>query len=148
MADDTPGMIGIIVVAHGKLGEVMLRVCEMILGQVYDCASIKVDSNHDSENAVRRLNDAASRLDRGKGVLVLTDMFGGTPTNLALSLLGKHKAEVVTGLNMPMLLKAFESREGAELGELAESVADAGNAGIVITGKMLRSRPGEKKENN
>lgn len=135
---------GIIIVAHGKYGETMLRVAEAILGAQDDCAAIRVDAEHEVESAVRRLNDAVSRLDNGHGALVLTDMFGGTPTNLALSMLGKHKVEVVTGVNMPMLLKAFESRDGADLSELAKMAAEAGKAGIVVTGKMLRNKAREK----
>lgn len=141
---ETLKSVGIIIVAHGNFGECMLNIAEMILGPLYDCASIRVDAAHDVDEAVRRLNDAAVRLDTGAGVLILTDMFGGTPTNLALSLPGKHKAEVVTGVNLPMLIKAFESRETTELGELAKIAADAGNAGIVITGNMLRAKAREK----
>lgn len=138
MAENTP--IGIIIVAHGKYGSAILRVAEEILGPQSDCVSISVDVAHEVEDAVRRLNDAAGRLEKGGGVLVLTDMFGGTPTNLALSLLGQNQVEVITGINLPMILKVFENRESAPLQKLARIAEEAGKGGIVVTGSMLRQR--------
>ena len=93
--------VGIIVVSHADYGSAMLRTAEFILGPLSDCSSISVDVAHEVSETVRRLDDAAQRLDKGAGVIILTDMFGGTPTNLALSLLGSHKVEVVTGVNLP-----------------------------------------------
>lgn len=136
--DKTP--IGIIIVAHGKYGSAILRAAELILGPQSDCVAVGVESAHDAEEAVRRLNDAAQRLDQGEGVLALTDMFGGTPTNLALSLLKNHKAEVVTGVNLPMLIKVFENRNQSSLPELAKMAGNAGKAGIVDAGGMLRGK--------
>lgn len=138
--------IGIIIVAHGKFGSAILRAAESIMGAQEDCVSISVDAAHDVEDAVRRLTDAAQRLDRGLGVIALTDMFGGTPTNLALSLLGQHQAEVVTGVNLPMLLKVIEARSSLSLQELASQAGEAGKAGIVVAGKMLRSKSKDKGE--
>lgn len=137
--------IGIIIVSHDKFGAAILRAAESILGPQNDCVSISVDIAHEVKDAVRRLNDAVDMLDKGEGVLVLTDMFGGTPTNLALSLLGKHMVEVVTGINMPMLLKAFENRSTAPLADLAHISAEAGRTGIVVTGKMLRGKGRERE---
>ena len=111
MAEEQTPHVGIIVVAHADYGSAMLRTAEFILGSLSDCSSISVDVAQEVPETVRRLNDAADRLDKGAGVIVLTDMFGGTPTNLALSLLGSHHVEVVTGVNLPMLLKVFSCRE-------------------------------------
>ena len=118
--------VGIIVVAHADYGSAMLRTAEFILGTLSDCTSISVDIAQEVPETVRRLDDAAQRLDKGAGVIILTDMFGGTPTNLALSLLGSHNVEVVTGVNLPMLLKVFTCREKplAELAKLAGEVKD------------------------
>lgn len=138
----SPNPIGVIIVTHGKYGEAMLKAAELILGPQEDCVSIGVESAHEVDSAVARLNDAARRLDSGQGVIALTDMFGGTPTNLALSLLGQHKAEVVTGANLPMLLKVFESRDTLPLPELAQKAGAAGCAGIVVTGQMLKRKKG------
>jgi PTS system mannose-specific IIA component len=88
---------------------------------------------------VQRLNDAAQLLDKGAGVLILTDMFGGTPTNLSLALLGTHNVEVVTGVNLPMILKAFSAR-ALPLKALAELVGEAGKQGIVVAGEVLEQK--------
>lgn len=136
---------GIIIVSHGDYGSAILRTAEFILGPVSDCSSISVDAAHEVSETVRRLDDAAQRLDKGAGVIILTDMFGGTPTNLALSLLGNHKVEVVTGVNLPMLLKVCTSR-GTPLDELARQAGEAGTRGIVVAGDMLRSKNKEKTE--
>ena len=138
--------VGIIVVSHADYGSAMLRTAEFILGQQSDCCSISVDVAHEVSETVRRLTDAAQRLDKGAGVIILTDMFGGTPTNLALSLLGTHRVEVVTGVNLPMLLKVFTSRS-TTLDELARIAGEAGAKGIVVAGSMLRNKARDKAEN-
>ncbi|WP_165070610.1 PTS sugar transporter subunit IIA [Desulfovibrio sp. ZJ200] len=135
--------VGIIIVSHADYGSAMLRTAEFILGPLSDCSSISVDVAHEVSETVRRLDDAAQRLDKGAGVIILTDMFGGTPTNLALSLLGNHNVEVVTGVNLPMLLKVFTSRD-KELEELAQLAGEAGAKGIVVAGSMLRNRARDK----
>lgn len=143
--EDKKTQVGIIVVSHADYGSAMLRTAEFILGQQSDCSSISVDVAHEVSETVRRLTDAAQRLDKGAGVIILTDMFGGTPTNLALSLLATHKVEVVTGVNLPMLLKVFTSRDN-ELEELARIAGEAGAKGIVVAGSMLRNKARDKAE--
>ncbi len=125
--------IGVILVTHADYGAALLRAAEFILGPVQDCASISVDVS------VKRLNEAVKRLDTGRGVMILTDMFGGTPTNLSLALLGKGNVEVLTGVNLPMLLKVFGGR-GGDLATLSRDARDAGAKGIVAAGELLRSR--------
>ncbi|WP_165076881.1 MULTISPECIES: PTS sugar transporter subunit IIA [unclassified Desulfovibrio] len=142
---DSSPQVGIIIVSHGDYGSAILRTAEFILGPVSDCSSISVDAAHEVSETVRRLEDAAQRLDKGAGVIILTDMFGGTPANLALSLLGNHRVEVVTGVNMPMLLKVCTSRD-TPLEELARQAGDAGMRGIVVAGDMLRNKNREKPE--
>lgn len=131
--------VGIIVVAHADYGSAVLRTVEFILGHQSDCCSISVDVAHDVNETVARLTDATERLDVGNGVIILTDMFGGTPTNLALSLLQNHNIEVVTGVNLPMLLKVFMSRDKT-LHELARLAKEAGTNGIVVAGEMLQKK--------
>ncbi|MGN0008226.1 MAG: PTS sugar transporter subunit IIA [Desulfovibrionaceae bacterium] len=131
--------VGIIIVAHADYGSAILRMAEFILGPIGDCSSISVDVALDVSETVARLTDAAERLDKGAGVIVLTDMFGGTPTNLALSLLATHHVEVVTGVNLPMVLKVASSRR-KPLAELAELAGEAGKSGIVVAGSMLKNR--------
>ena len=127
---------GILVAAHGDYASVLLRTAEGILGPLGDCASISVDSAFAAPETMRRFADAADLLDKGAGILILTDMFGGTATNITLALLATHRVEVVTGANLPMLLKVFSSSE-LPLKELAEAAGEAGRNGIVVAGKML-----------
>lgn len=140
---DSSREVGIIVVSHADFGSAMLRTAEFILGPLSDCSSISVDAGQEVPEIVRRLKDAAQRLDKGAGVIVLTDMFGGTPTNLALSLLSSHHVEVVTGVNLPMVLKVFTSRT-EPLPELAVHASEAAIKGIVVPGTMLKRRTEER----
>ena len=138
--------VGIIVVTHVDYGSSLLRAAEFILGPVQDCTSIQVDSSLEVEETVNRLKDAVGFLDKGQGVLVLTDMFGGTPTNLSLSLLGaRQDVEVLTGVNLPMLLRVLGNRTRS-LPELAELALQAGCEGIIAAGKVLRSKTEPVKE--
>ncbi len=134
--ENTPQQVGIIIVAHGDYAAALLRTAEFILGPLTDCTSISIDMAYEVEETVKRLEAAATRLNKGAGVIILTDMFGGTPTNLSLALLAKHNVEVVTGVNLPMLLKIFTSRT-EDLNELARMAEEAGTKGIVVAGSML-----------
>ena len=131
--------VGIIIAAHTDYAAALLRTAECILGPLGDCTSISVDVTLDVAETVQRLNDASRLLDKGAGVLILTDMFGGTPTNLSLALLTHRKVEVVTGVNLPMLLKAFSARS-LPLRELAELAGEAGRQGIVVAGEVLEKK--------
>lgn len=147
MPSEQTGMqqTGIILVTHVDYGSALLRAAEFILGPVQDCTCIQVDSSLGVEDTVKRLQEAVDRLSSGCGVLVLTDMFGGTPTNLSLSLLGSRKdVEVLTGVNLPMLLKVLSNRQ-MPLAELAECAELAGREGIIAAGQMLRSKTDGKK---
>ncbi len=130
---------GVVLVTHVDYGAGLLRAAETILGPLADCASIQVDAGLDVAETVSRLKEAVGLLDKGNGVIVLTDMFGGTPTNLSLSLLGSGSIEVVTGVNLPMVLKVFESRH-TELAALADTAMEAGGKGIVSASRLLRSK--------
>lgn len=139
--------VGIVIVTHVDYGSALLKAAEFIVGPVQDCVCIQVDAGQEVEETVARLKDAIRRLSTGHGVLVLTDMFGGTPTNLSLSLLGtRTDVEVVTGVNLPMLLKVLTQRQ-TPLMELAETAIEAGIEGIIAAGKMLTSKivPAEDK---
>ncbi len=136
---------GIIVVTHVDYGSALLRAAEFIVGPVQDCTCIQVDASVDVEETVSRLKEAVERLNAGNGVLVLTDMFGGTPTNLSLSLLGaRHDVEVLTGVNLPMLLRVLSNRK-LPLAELAELALKAGCDGIIAAGKVLRGKMDSKR---
>ncbi|MDR1126337.1 MAG: PTS sugar transporter subunit IIA [Deltaproteobacteria bacterium] len=132
--------VGLAVVTHVDYGASLLRAAEHIVGPIQDCVSIQVDINNDVQETLKRLNDAVALLDSGAGVLVLTDMFGGTPTNLSLSLLGRGgNIEVLTGVNLPMLLKVLSNRQ-KPLEEISELACEAGREGIAVAGDILRSK--------
>ncbi|GAB7080520.1 PTS sugar transporter subunit IIA [Megalodesulfovibrio paquesii] len=134
---------GVVVVTHADYGAHLLHAAEFILGPQTGCAALCVDNTQSVDAIVDRLKDAVIRCDEGQGVLLLTDMFGGTPTNLSLSLLGQEppicELEVVTGVNLPMLLKALGARHLAPAA-LAVEVKKAGGQGIVVAGELLRAR--------
>lgn len=137
--EQTEALVGIVLVTHVDYGASLLRAAEFIMGPQNDCTSISVDASQEVDETLARLKDAVARLGKGKGVLILTDMFGGTPTNLSLSLLDSGVIEVVTGVNLPMLLKVFSNRT-LPVAELAASVGEAGSKGIVVAAEMLRAR--------
>ena len=142
MPSDAEGknQIGIIIVTHMDYGSSLLKAAEFIAGPVHDCTCIQIDSSVPVEESVHRLQEAVDILDRGLGVLVLTDMFGGTPTNLSLALMGSQKqVEVLTGVNLPMLLRVLQNRQ-RPLSELADLALTAGCEGIIAAGKVLRSK--------
>ena len=93
-------MLGLLVVTHGRMAEDLVESAKRIVGDVVGLAAVSIDWNDDVDDATERIREAVRELDRGDGVLVLTDMFGGTPTNLALSLLDPGKLEIVTGVNL------------------------------------------------
>ena len=141
--------VGIILVTHMDYGSALLRAAELIVGPVNDCTCIKIDSSAEVQEAVFRLQEAADLLSRGKGVLVLTDMFGGTPTNLSLSLMcsrkGADDVDVLTGVNLPMLLRVLQNRK-LPLAQLSEKALEAGCEGIIAAGRVLKSKNSDSKK--
>lgn len=130
---------GVLVVTHGEFGEALLGAAQMIMGAQSGTEAISVLVSRGVEDIVAALKAAAARLDCGRGVIILTDLFGGTPTTLSLSLLKSGNVEVVAGVNLPMLLKVLQSR-ALKLPELAVQAREAGQKGIVVPGDMLRKK--------
>ncbi len=137
-------MIGIVIVSHGNLATELLRAAEIIVGKVENAATMDIDPKMGVEEIHRAMETAIRSVDRGKGVLLLTDMFGGTPSNIALSFLGTHDVEVVTGANLPMMLKVPLARTTMDLAGLARHLQEYGQRNITIPGDMLRKKA-EKK---
>ncbi|WP_320170108.1 PTS sugar transporter subunit IIA [Maridesulfovibrio sp.] len=131
--------IGIVLVTHGNFGKSLVDAAELIVGPQDYVSSVSVDVSQGIDAAMDFLKKTVAEVSNGVGVLVLTDMFGGTPTNLSLSMLQGEKIEVVTGVSLPMLLKALQKRNES-LQTLADEVSKAGVKGIVIAGEMLRKR--------
>jgi mannose PTS system EIIA component len=135
-------MLGLVVATHGRLAEEMLRTAESIVGKLEQCEAVSLGAGTTSmEDARASLAAAIERLDTGEGVLVLTDMFGGTPANLALTFLDDEKVEVVTGVNLPMLLKLATARaESLALPAAAELITGYGQKNITLASQLLRTR--------
>jgi PTS system mannose-specific IIA component len=133
-------MVGLVVATHGQLAEELLRAAEGIVGHLEHCEALSISAGSSMDDARSRLGDAIRRVDAGEGVLVLTDMFGGTPANLALTFLDE-KLEVVTGVNLPMILKLATARaEHLTLQAAAELVTAYGQKNITLASELLRTR--------
>jgi PTS system mannose-specific IIA component len=133
-------MVGVVIATHGDLAEVLLRTVEGVCGPVERCRAVTVTHTTAIEEARARLAEAIKAVDDGDGVLVLTDMFGGTPANLALTFLDE-KIEVVTGVNLPMLTKLTTCRaEGTPLRETAQMLTAHGQKNITLASELLRAR--------
>lgn len=133
-------MVGLVLATHGRLAEELLRTAEGIVGKLEQCEAVSIDAGSSMDEARARLAAAVKRVDSGEGVLVLTDMFGGTPANLALTFLDE-RLEVVSGVNLPMILKLSTARaESLSLAGVAELVTAHGQKNITLASELLRSR--------
>jgi PTS system mannose-specific IIA component len=130
-------MIGVVIATHGKLAEEMIRTAEAVVGRLEQVVPVSVVAT--SPDMRSDLNAAIQRVDQGEGVLLLTDLLGGSPTNLCVSLLMERKVEVVTGVNLPMLLKLSGLRSsGKSIREIAHDLAEAGQRSIGHVSESLR----------
>ena len=133
-------MVGIVVATHGRLAEELIATAEGIVGRMERCRAVSVGADSSMEEARARLGEAIAEVDAGEGVLVLTDMFGGTPANLALTFLDE-KIEVVTGVNLPMLIKLATARaEELSVSAAAELITGYGQKNITLASELLRTR--------
>jgi mannose PTS system EIIA component len=130
-------MIGVVVATHGKLAEEMIRTAEAVVGRLEQVAAVSVVAT--SPDMRGDLKEAIQRVDQGEGVLLLTDLLGGSPTNLCVSFLTERKVEVVTGINLPMLLKLSGLRaSGKPIAQIAHDLAEAGQRSIGHVSESLR----------
>lgn len=130
-------MIGVLVATHGNLGSELIKAAEMIHGAMKSVAHVSVGQDKGVEEIKKEINAGIKKLDQGQGVLILTDLFGGTPSNLSLSFLKAGKVEVVTGVNLPMLLRVAEVQEGRTLEEFAHCIKDYGIKNISLASDIL-----------
>jgi PTS system mannose-specific IIA component len=129
---------GIILVCHGDLGRQLVKVAESIVGETSSVRVVSISQERAAMEAARKeIEQAIRAADSGGGVLILTDMFGGTPSNFALSFLADGKVEVVTGVNLPMLIKALSHRERRSVRDLAGLVRDAGVSSIIVASALI-----------
>jgi mannose PTS system EIIA component len=131
-------VIGVVVVTHGQLATELVNAAETIVGDQTRFAAVSIGWHDAVELAREEIAQAIARVDSGSGVIVLTDMFGGTPSNLAITFLAEGRVEVITGVNLPMLLKLAGTREVADLRELARRIREDGRTGIWVASDLLR----------
>lgn len=130
-------MIGLVLVTHGGLAREFRAALEHIVGPVENMETICIGPEDDMEQRRQDITDAVTRVDHGAGIIILTDMFGGTPSNLAISLLERDALEVIAGVNLPMLIKLESVRASASLPEAAEQAKNAARNYIRIASKLL-----------
>jgi PTS system mannose-specific IIA component len=134
-------MIGIVIVTHGNLGHELIKAAEMIKGDVRGIIPISLDAKTGMEDIKKELTAAIKKADSGEGVLIMTDLFGGTPSNISLSFLKEKQVEVVTGVNLPMLLKISDIREeNKKLTEFANLVKVYGRKNIYLASEILNRK--------
>jgi len=134
-------MIGVVVVTHGQLATELLNAAETIVGDLPRFAAVSIGWHEDTEDARKEIEQAITRVDEGSGVLILTDMFGGTASNLAMSFLSQGNVEVITGVNLPMLIKLANLPEQSDLLTAARDMREHGRHAIWVASDLLR---GEK----
>ncbi|MFA4915148.1 MAG: PTS sugar transporter subunit IIA [Syntrophales bacterium] len=136
-------MIGVLITTHGDLGNELLLATELIEGKPKQSVlCISVDKTKSAEDLKKKINVSIKKLDQGQGVLILTDLFGGTPSNISLSFLKEGKVEVVTGVNLPMLLKLSDARKKEmNLNEFACYIKEYGKKNIYLASDLLTTSP-------
>jgi PTS system mannose-specific IIA component len=136
-------MIGVVVVAHFNLAREMVAATELIVGRQEQFTYVDIFPDEDVEKTKGMVVGALKNVNSGEGVIILTDMFGGTPSNISLSFLEEGKVEVVTGVNLPMLIKLVTYRRDKILTELAEFISNYGKKNIYLATDVLRNKKPE-----
>jgi PTS system mannose-specific IIA component len=132
-------MIGVVVVTHGQLATELVNAAETIVGDLPQFAAVSIGWHDDVDDAREEIKQAIARVQGPEGVLILTDMFGGTPSNLGLTFLEADKVEVITGVNLPMLIKLAGTKKSANLLTVARDMREEGRNAIWIASDLLRS---------
>lgn len=130
-------MVGALVVTHGHLGRELVAAAEMIVGEILHIQSVSVGWSDDVNDARMDIEKRIAEVESGQGVLILTDMFGGTPSNIAFSFHDPGKVDVVTGVNLPMIIKIASQKGGDTLDSLACLVRDQGRSSISTASEFL-----------
>ncbi len=133
-------MIGGIIVSHGKLAEELLNALNIILGEVVNMDAVSIGWYDDVEESKKRINKVLKRVEQKNGVVIFTDMFGGTPSNLSLSFLKDDHVEIITGVNLPMLIKFVSLQRGHNLKEVAKKVVEQGKKNIHLASALLNTK--------
>ncbi len=131
------GRIGGVVITHGQLATELVNAAEMIVGEISHITAVSIGWHDDVEVARETIHQAIARVNSGRGVLLLTDMFGGTPTNIAATFLGVEPVEIVTGVNLPMILKLANQDPNDDLLTVARKVKEQGQKNIYLASEIL-----------
>ena len=134
-------MVGMVLVTHGRLAEEFVAAAEHVVGPQETMRSVCIGPDDDLERRRADILEAVAAVDRGQGVLLLTDMFGGTPSNLAISIMETAPVEVIAGVNLPMLIKLASLDAGTALGEAAAAASAAGRKYINVASQVLEAEP-------
>jgi PTS system mannose-specific IIA component len=130
-------MIGLVLVTHGLLAKEFVAAAEHVVGPQQNVKAICIGPDDDMEKRRQEILDAVTKVDDGNGVILLTDMFGGTPSNLAISIMDKAKVEVIAGVNLPMLIKLASVRKEGDLKEVVEQAQVSGRKYINVASSVL-----------
>lgn len=132
-------MIGLILVTHGRLAEEFLVALEHVVGPQKNIATICIGPRDDMEGRRKEIATAIKQVDDGKGVIILTDLFGGTPSNLSISLLDAGSVEVIAGVNLPMLIRLDSARKNMDVREAVAAAREAGRKYISVASEVLEA---------
>jgi PTS system mannose-specific IIA component len=139
-------MIGVVIVTHCRLAEELICAAQLVVGEeLKQFQAVSVEPKDGSEAIREKILAVIRKVDSGKGVLILTDMYGGTPSNISLSFLEDKRIEVITGVNLPMLLKLATYQENFDLEQLAAFITDYGQKNINLASEVLKKRVDRKK---
>ena len=130
-------MVGALVVTHGNLALELVKAAKKIVGEAPRLQAVVIDWDTDVSQARATIQESMQKVDTGHGVLIFTDMFGGTPTNISLTFLEPGRAEIVTGINLPMLIKFLNLRAGEDLAGVVEQICVKGRRSIQVASELL-----------
>jgi PTS system mannose-specific IIA component len=133
-------MIGVLITTHGDLGNELIRAAELIKGPLHGMSHISIDQTKSVEDLKKEIANAIKKLDKGRGVLILTDLFGGTPSNISLSFMKEGKVEVITGVNLPMMLKLSDLKKDMSLTDYAVMIKEYGKKNIALASEILNKK--------
>ena len=140
MTDDTSkDMIGVVLVTHGNLATELVKVMEHVVGPQDQLTTITIDLDDDLEKRREDILNSVQFVDKGLGVIILTDMFGGTPSNLAISIMEQAKIDIIAGVNLPMLIKLASVRSTETISDAVAQAREAGQKYIMVASQVLGS---------
>lgn len=133
-------MVGVVIVTHGNMARDLVDITELIVGSCPALFPVTIRPEEDISKIAKKVESAIKSADKGQGVLILTDLFGGTPSNVSLSFLAQNKVEVLSGVNLPMVIKISTHCENSDLKELAKRGKKAGKKNISLASEIMKKK--------